>query len=265
LVDDQTDDKTGDGRPIAIIPARGGSKRIPGKNLRAFFGHPMMAYGVAAAVNSGLFQKVFVSSDDREIGSVAEWYGAEFVERPPELATDTAKSIDAVTHVLRVAEERGIRPESICQVLPNCPLVTSADVVEHWDSFRKTNRSFQISVVNYRCVYPEWALAADEEGRGQWLWGSQFLTRSQELSRATCPTGAVWWARRAELLAQNTFYGSPFHLQEIDANRGVDIDDDEDLNLADLLVRGLTERDGHSPLETMKASYLQRGQTCTTA
>lgn len=224
-----------------------------------------MAYGVSAAVNSGLFQKVFVSSDDREIGRVAEWYGAEFVERPPELATDTAKSIDAVTHVLRTAAERGIEPECICQILPNCPLVRSADVVEHYDHFRSENRSFQISVVNYRCVYPEWALAADDQGRGRWVWGTEFLRRSQELSRSVCPSGAVWWARQAELLAQNTFYGSPFHLKLIDANRGVDIDDDEDLNLADTLVRGLTARDGRSPLETMKESCLQRGKSCSTA
>ncbi|MFZ0294703.1 MAG: hypothetical protein WAL52_13945, partial [Candidatus Sulfotelmatobacter sp.] len=85
-------------RPLAIIPARGGSKRLPGKNLSAFFGHPMMAYGISAAVNSGLFEKVVVSSDDAEIGRVGQWYGAEFIERPAELATDTAKSIDAVTH-----------------------------------------------------------------------------------------------------------------------------------------------------------------------
>ena len=253
-----------DVRPIAIIPARGGSKRIPGKNLRPFFGHPMMAYGVSAAVNSGLFQKVFVSSDDPEIGRVAEWYGAEFIERPPELATDTAQSIDAVTHVLRIAAERAIQPECMCQILPNCPLVRGADVIEHWNCFRSAPRSFQISVVNYRCVYPEWAMASDEQGRGQWVWGREFLKRSQDLSRAVCPTGAVWWALRAELLAQNTFYGSPFHLKEIDSNRGVDIDDDEDLNLADLLVRGLTERDGRCPLEPMKASYFQRGQACST-
>ncbi len=254
-----------DARPIAIIPARGGSKRIPGKNLRPFFGHPMMAYGVSAAVNSGLFRKVFVSTDDLEIGRVAGWYGAEFIERPPELATDTAKSIDAVTHVLQIAADQGIQPECICQILPNCPLVTSADVVEHWNSFRSEKRSFQISVVNYRCVYPEWAMAADEQGRGRWVWGSEFLKRSQDLSRAVCPTGAVWWARRDELLAQNTFYGLPFHLKEIDSNRGVDIDDDEDLNLADLLVRGLTARDGKSPLEAMKTSYFKREKTCTSA
>jgi CMP-N-acetylneuraminic acid synthetase len=221
----------------------------------------MMAYGVAAAIHSELFQKVFVSSDDPEIGRVAEWYGAEFIERPAELATDTAQSIDAVTHVLRVSEAKGVQSEWLCQILPNCPLVTSADVVEHWEKFRTARRSFQISVVNYRCVYPEWALAGDVEGRGRWLWGREFLTRSQDLSSAVCPTGAVWWARREDLLAQNTFYGEPFHLQLIDANRGVDIDDDDDLRLAELLVRGLTDRDGRSPLEKMKESYLLRGKT----
>ena len=219
----------------------------------------MMAYGVSAAVNSGVFERVIVSSDDAEIGRVAEWYGAEFVERPAELATDTAKSIDAVTHVLRTLAERGSRPDYLCQIFPNCPLVTSADVVAHGRLFREQKRRFQISVVTYRCVYPEWAMLADAEGHGQWAMGKEFLGRSQDCARTFCPTGAVWWARCAELLAQNTFYGSPFHIAEMDANRGVDIDDEEDLRLSELLVLGLQGRDGHSPLEVpaMK-SYLSR-------
>jgi CMP-N-acetylneuraminic acid synthetase len=223
----------------------------------------MVAYGVSAAVNSGLFQKVIVSSDDAEIGRVAEWYGAEFMERPSELSTDTAKSIDAVTHVLGALAAAGDPPESLCQVLPNCPLVTSADIVDHERRFREARRSFQISVVTYRCVYPEWAMVADSEGRGRWRFGGEFLVRSQELAPSYCPTGAVWWARCADLLAQNTFYGSPHYLEEMDANRGVDIDDTEDLRLAKLLVLGLTARDGRSPLEPMKESFF-RGQSCAT-
>ncbi len=218
-----------------------------------------MAYGVSAAVNSGLFDKVIVSSDDAEIGRVAEWYGAEFIVRPPDLATDTAQSIDAVTHVLRSLAAAGTAPQVLCQVLPNCPLVTSADVIEHERMFRGGARSFQISVVTYRCVYPEWAVVEDEQGCGQWRFGAEFLVRSQELKRTFCPTGAVWWARCSDLLAQNTFYGSPYHLAEIDANRGVDIDDEEDLHLAELLVLGLSARDGRSPLEPMKESYFSRG------
>jgi len=230
-----------------------------------FFGHPMMAYGISAAVNSGLFENVIVSSDDAEIGRVAEWYGAEFMPRPPELATDTAQSIDAVTHVLRTIAKNGSSPDTICQVFPNCPLVTSADIIEHERLFRDGRRSFQISVVTYRCVYPEWAMVENAAGHGQWRFGPEFLVRSQELSRTYCPSGAVWWARCSDLLAQNTFYGSPYHLAEIDANRGMDIDDEEDLRLAELLVLGLTAREGRSPLEPLRASYFARGPACTTA
>jgi CMP-N-acetylneuraminic acid synthetase len=219
----------------------------------------MMAYGISAAVNSGLFDKVLVSSDDAEIGRVAEWYGAEYMERPAELATDTSNSIDAVTHVLKTLGVAGTCPVTLCQILPNCPLVTSADVIEHERLFREGNRTFQISVVTYRCVYPEWAMVEDEAGHGRWRFGAEFLVRSQELGRTFCPTGAVWWARCADLVAQNTFYGSPYYLAEIDANRGVDIDDEEDLRLAELVVLGLTARDGRSPLEPMKESYFSRG------
>jgi len=221
----------------------------------------MMAYGISAAINSGLFARVIVSSDNAEIGQVAQWYGAEFVERPPELATDTAKSIDAVIHVLKTLEATGSLPATLCQVLPNCPLVTSADIVEHGRLFHSSARTFQISVVTYRCVYPEWAMVEDAQGHGRWRFGSEYLVRSQELARTFCPTGAVWWARSPELLAQNTFYGSPHYLVEIDANRGVDIDDEQDLRLAELLVLGLTARDGRSPLEPMKGSYFSRGQS----
>jgi CMP-N-acetylneuraminic acid synthetase len=251
-------------KPIAVIPARGGSKRLPGKNLLSFFGHPMMAYGISAALNSALFGRVIVSSDDAEIGRVAEWYGAEFIERPAELATDTAKSVDAITHVLRTLASAGAWPETLCQVLPNCPLVTSADIVEHGRLFVEAGRSFQISVVTYRCVYPEWAMVEDEEGHGRWRFGPEFLVRSQELARTFCPTGAVWWARCSDLLAQNTFYGSPYYLAEMDANRGVDIDDEEDLRLAELLVLGLTARDGRSPLQAMRESYFTGGKSCAT-
>lgn len=219
----------------------------------------MMAYGVSAALNSGLFGKVVVSSDDPEIGRIGQWYGAEFIERPAELATDTAKSIDAVTHVLRILGQRGHNPEYLCQIFPNCPLVISDDVIAQGKLFCGENRKFQISVVTYRCVYPEWAMVADAEGRGQWAMGKEFIGRSQDCARTFCPTGAVWWARCADLLEQNTFYGSPFHLAEMDANRGVDIDDEEDLRLAELLVFGLTARDQRSPLEVpARESYFSR-------
>lgn len=244
---------------IAIIPARGGSKRLPGKNVQPFFGHPMLAYSVSAALHSGLFAEVIVSSDDPGIGKIAESYGAGFVLRPAELASDSAQLVDVARHVLDVLRSRGIEPEAICQCMPNCPLVRSADVVEHWRLFNENERSFQISVVPYRGVYPQWAVVSDDQQRGQWLSSDRTLVRSQDLRTTFCPTGAIWWARTKDFLAQNAFYGSPFHLAPIDPNRGIDIDDEEDLKLAELLVHGLTVRDGESPLEPAKRHAFASG------
>ncbi len=244
------------GNLIAIIPARGGSKRLPGKNVRPFFGHPTLAYSVSAALNSGLFAEVIVSSDDPAIGRIAEWYGATFVLRPPELASDSAQLVDVARHVLVVLRSRGIEPDAICQCMPNCPLVRSVDIVEHWRMFNSGDRLFQISVIPYRGVYPHWAVVSDEQQRGRWLFGNPSLVRSQDLPSTFCPTGAIWWARTKDFLAQNAFYGSPFHLAPMDPNRGIDIDDEEDLKLAELLVHGLTVRNGSSPLEPAnRAAY----------
>jgi len=239
------------GDRIAIIPARSGSKRLPGKNVRSFFGHPMLAYSVSAAVSSGLFAEVIVSSDDPAIGGIAESYGAVFMQRPPDLATDSAQLVDVAGHVLEVLRGRGVEPEAICQCMPNCPLLRSSDIVEHWRMFQEHERSFQISVVPYRGVYPHWALVEDDRG-GRWLFGERNLARSQELQPAFCPTGAIWWARTRDFLAQKAFYGSPFFLAPMDANRGMDIDDEEDLKLAELLVHGLIVRDGKLPLEPVR-------------
>ncbi len=244
-----------------MIPARGGSKRLPGKNVRTFFGHPMLAYAVSAAIHSELFSKVIVSSEDREIGRVAEWYGAQFMMRPPELAGDSAQLVDVARHILDRLRSEGTEPEAICQCMPNCPLVRSSDIIEQGRIFQEGQRSFQISVVPYRCVYPHWALVSDEKEEGRWLFGERFLVRSQDLLHTFCPTGAIWWARTKDFLAQGAFYGSPFHLAPMDANRGIDIDDEADLELAELLVHGMMARDGVSPLEAPRRAAWARGDT----
>jgi CMP-N-acetylneuraminic acid synthetase len=221
----------------------------------------MLAYSVSAALHSGLFAEVVVSSDDPAIGRIAESYGAVFISRSPELASDSAQLVDVARNVLDVLRARGMEPYAICQVMPNCPLVRSADILEHWKIFSSGERRFQISVVPYRGVYPHWAVVADDEQIGRWLLGDErYLVRSQDLPRTFCPTGAIWWARTADFLAQNAFYGSPFHLAPMDANRGIDIDEEEDLQLAELLVRGLTGRDGASPLEPVHHAAFASGR-----
>ncbi len=223
-----------------------------------FFGHPMLAYSVSAALNSRLFAQVIVSSDDPSVGRIAEEYGAVFMLRPSELATDSATLVDVARHVLDVLRCRGMEPAAFCQCMPNCPLVRSADIIEHWQLFKDGDRLFQISVVPYRGVYPHWAIISDDRQGGRWLFGESNLLRSQQLPTVFCPTGAIWWARTRDFLAQKAFYGSPFSLAPMDANRGIDIDDEEDFKLAELLVHGLTARDGESPLEPTHHCALAR-------
>ncbi|MGH9508913.1 MAG: cytidylyltransferase domain-containing protein [Terriglobales bacterium] len=239
---------------MAVIPARGGSKRLPYKNIRRFFGHPMLAYAIAAAQNSRLFSRVVVSSDDPLVGDIATWYGAEFLLRPAELASDTASLEGVALHVLDTLAAGSARPETLCQLMPNCPLRRSQDIVRLYDLFRHGERAFQISVVRYRGTYPHWALVEDESGHGRLYFGEQYRIRSQELKHAFCATGAIWWTRIAAFRRQCCFYGPPFHLVEMDADRGLDIDDAEELALAEVIARGLEARDGRSPLEPVSRS-----------
>lgn len=211
----------------------------------------MIAYSIAGALNTKLFTRVIVSTDDPLIGQIAEWYGAEYLPRPVTLATDEAGSAEVGLHVLETVMAQGTPVDCLCQMMPNCPLRRSEDICGHYRLFIKEQRAFQISVVPYRGVYPHWALTLDEAHRGHWLFGVEDLRPSQELGTSYCPTGAIWWARASDFIAERTFYGNPFFLAPMDANRGMDIDRLEELELSELLVQGLRARDGVTPLETV--------------
>jgi CMP-N-acetylneuraminic acid synthetase len=208
----------------------------------------MLAYAVAAARNTGLFDRVVVSSDDELILEVARWYGAEPLRRPAELAGDEVGSYSVTAHAL--ASLGGGEPfRAVCQLLPNCPLRRSGDVSEQYEAFVSGRRQSQVSVVPYRGTYPQWALRQTGEGLGTWLSGPHPVAPSQTLGEPVCPTGALWWAAAEGFLTRGSFYAPPFHLALMDANRGLDIDRVDELELADLIVRGLRDRDGVWPLE----------------
>ncbi|MCK6580726.1 MAG: acylneuraminate cytidylyltransferase family protein [Anaerolineae bacterium] len=243
---------------IALIPARGGSKRILHKNIRPFFGHPLIAYAISAAHNSQLFDHVVVSTDDAQIAQIAQWYGAEVLSREASLANDTATVSDVAVHVVLQLRASGINVTSICSLMPICPLRTSADIRQHFERFRSNQRLFQISVVPYRGVYPHWALNILPDHTGHFIYGTDTKLPSQMLQEAMCPTGAIWLAQADALLESRTFYGQPHHFEPIDANRGLDIDELSDWDLAELLVYGLQQRDQASPLEPIgKPPYVE--------
>jgi pseudaminic acid cytidylyltransferase len=224
------------GTIIAIIPARGGSKRIPDKNIRLLDGKPMIAYTIAAARESGVFERVVVSTDSPKIAEVARHYGAEVPFLRNENLADDFTPVSSVTvDVLLQLDPAGDKFASVAQLMPNCPLRTAADVTDSHKQFEKTGAESQISVVRYGWQNPWWAMHLNERHELEPVFKEQMAARSQDLPELYCPTGAIWWARTRVLRQTKTFHLESRTGWEIPSQRGIDIDTVEDWAMAELL------------------------------
>lgn len=226
------------GTAIAIIPARGGSKRVPRKNVREMFGRPLIAYTIEAALQSGVFARVLVSTDNDEIAAVAQAHGAEVpFLRPSHLADDVTPVSAATVDMLRRIDLGNKSCSLVCQLMANCPLRDAADVVNSQRQFVETGAPSQISVVRYGWQNPWWAMRRDANHVLAPLFPEAQSSRSQDLPAVFCPTGAVWWARADVLRSEGTFHVVGRTGWEIDWRKGLDIDTEEDWAMAELLIR----------------------------
>lgn len=222
---------------LAVIPARGGSKRVPRKNVRLLAGLPMIAYSIRAALASGLFEHVIVSTDDEQIASIASDFGARVpFLRDSRIADDHTPVSTVSHHVVSWLANRGERFERIAQLLPNCPLRTADDVKDSYQAFISQEHHAQVSVTRYGWQNPWWALMTDDSGAAKPLFEDKLLQRSQDLPTLYCPTGAVWWADSYALEEHGTFHLARRGLFELHWEHGVDIDDEADFQLAELLL-----------------------------
>ena len=222
---------------IAIIPARGGSKRIPGKNIIEFVGKPMIAWTIEAALRSNCFERVVVSTDDETIASVSTNWGAEV----PFLREDSADEYSPVSLATWAALNQandywGKHFETVVQLMPNCPLRNGDHVSEALSEFENHESAFQISCFRFGWMNPWWAAELDESGRPSRLFPEAAGQRSQDLPALFCPTGATWVARVADFLAEQTFYGADHRFQSMPWEAAVDIDDYDDLHFAQALA-----------------------------
>ena len=225
------------GTAIAVIPARGGSKRIPGKNIRPLAGKPIIAYTIAAALESGLFDRVVVSTDSPDIAQVAHQYGAEVpFLRDKNLADDFTPVSSATTDMLFRLDRFGDRFDSVAQLMPCCPLRTADDVNESHSWFEKTGAESQISVVRYGWQNPWWAMRRNERNELDPVFKERGISRSQDLPDLFCPTGAILWSRTESLRRTNTFHLEKKTGWEIPWQRGVDIDTFDDWAMAEVLL-----------------------------
>jgi pseudaminic acid cytidylyltransferase len=227
---------------LAVIPARGGSKRIPQKNIGELCGKPLIAYTIEAALQSGIFERVVVSTDEARIAAVAEACGAEVpFLRPASLADDYAPVSLVTLDVLERLDPSGMLYSDIAQLLPSCPLRTAEDVLDSYQQFVQTKADSQISVTRYGWLNPWWAMTCDDGRRLVPIFQAQMSRRSQDLPAVFCPTGAIWWAKAGVLRREKTFHIAHRTGWEIPWQRAVDIDTEDDWKLADLLMRDRQE------------------------
>lgn len=224
------------GSSIAIIPARGGSKRIPRKNVKLFFGKPIIGYTIVAARESDIFERVVVSTDSEEVAEIARALGAEVPFLRDEKLADDFTPVSAVTaDALFRLDPTGEQIETVAQLMPNCPLRTSIDVIDSFRQFEKTRAASQISVVRYGWQNPWWAMRRNERHELEPVFKPEMTARSQDLPDLFCPTGAIWWSRAEALSRTKTFHVENRTGWEIPWQRGIDIDTPEDWKMAEVL------------------------------
>ncbi|MAH06455.1 MAG: pseudaminic acid cytidylyltransferase [Alphaproteobacteria bacterium] len=230
-------------KSIAIIPARGGSKRIPRKNIYNICGKPMLAWPIEQAIKSKLFSAVIVSTDDTEIAQVAEQYGARAIMRPAELATDTAEEIDAYEHVLQTLHnERKIYPKYFCGVYPTAILIKDEDLIAGFEKFSDNNADVVMSVSEY-AIHPYKALVRNiETGFLEMVYPVECNTlRSQEYPLYTASNGTFYWFNVTSFLKEKNYYPERLDQYILPRTRAVDVDVLEDLDIAQIFKKNQLE------------------------
>lgn len=223
---------------IAIIPARGGSKRIPRKNIKPFAGIPMIAHAIRAARESALFDHVVVSTDDAEISRVALQFGAEvpFV-RPAELANDHTPTVPVIAHAIDSCRGLGWSFEYVCCIYPAVPLLRKEDLDGALQLLRDSRADYSFPVTEFPSAIQR-ALARNSEYTMRPLYPQYETTRTQDLEPAFYDAGQFYWGR-AGAWVHNTRLHSGSAGYVIPHWRVIDIDTPDDWRRAELMFQVL--------------------------
>lgn len=182
-------------KAIAIIPARGGSKRIPRKNIKEFHGKPLIAYSIEAALASELFDKIIVSTDDEEIAQTAHIYGASVpFLRPKELSDDFTGTGDVVQHAINYLKENGEEFDFVCTIYATAPLLQSKYLIQGYGKLKESDAVNAFSATSM--PFPIWrTFKVDKNGRCEMFWPQNYHKRSQDLEEAYQDAGQFYWSK----------------------------------------------------------------------
>lgn len=218
---------------LAIIPARGGSKRLPRKNVLDLAGKPLIAWSIEASLKSKYIDQVIVTSDDDEILEISKQFGAETIKRPDELATDTASSFDAVKHAI----ENSAPCDFVVLLQPTSPLRTSRHIDEAIELLMSKNADAIISVCEMDHS-PLWSNTLPENGSMEQFLREEIKNkRSQDLEKYYRLNGAIYICKTDKLLDEKSFIlKENIFAYKMDRKNSVDIDEEMDFTVAEVLI-----------------------------
>lgn len=224
---------------LAVIPARGGSKRIPRKNIRAFCGRPMIAWSIEAALQSGCFQQVIVSTDDDEIAYIARAWGAGVpFKRPASLADDHTATLPVIAHAIEWYHHHGHVPTDICCVYATAPFVQAADLRTGLSLLERDGCDYVFTVTSY--PFPvQRAIRITRDGRVEMFNPEHFNTRSQDLEEAYHDAGQFYWGRSEAWLKKIPIFSSVATPLVLPRYRVQDIDTLEDWERAEQMFEAI--------------------------
>ena len=227
---------------IAVIPARGGSKRIPRKNVKTFCGRPMISWSIAAARASGLFDHVIVSTDDNEIADVARGAGADvpFV-RPADLSNDFAGTTPVIGHAAQWANSQGWDVEAVCCIYATAPFIRPADIKQGWQALNSADWKFAFSVTDFAAPIFR-AFRKTDSGGVEMFFPENFATRSQDLPAALHDAGQFYWGRPAAWLADEQIFAPHSTTVFVPRWRVADIDTPDDWTRAEIMAAAILGR-----------------------
>lgn len=216
---------------VALIPARGGSKRLPRKNILPVLGRPVIHYPVKAALDSGCFDRIIVSTEDEEIRDIAMEAGAQVMERPGHLAQDRSTVAQVCVDALARLAGQDIKPDWFCCIYPTAIFITPEDLCASVALMENNNRANCVMGISDFNLQPLQSLEKDENGFLKPRW-QDCTHQSQFHPELVASNGTLYWCRTESFLQQKSFYTDKMIGYKIPWIRAIDLDTPEDYDIA---------------------------------
>lgn len=224
---------------IAVIPARGGSKRIPRKNIKPFAGEPIISYSIKVALESNIFDRIIVSTDDEEIASVSLNYGAEVpFLRPKELADDYTGTIDVIKHAIIEHETSGVKADYICCIYATAPFLKKKYLIDGYEKLIKSDKKYAFSITTF--PFPiQRAIKINDIEEIEPFYPEYVKARSQDLEEAYHDAGQFYWGKRDAFLQEIPLFSNNSIPVILPRYLVQDIDTMEDWIKAELMFKAM--------------------------